>query len=1643
MAVAAFFMAPFAVNAQFELQILHASDLEGGVEAIDRAPRFAALVDALEDEYANTVVLSAGDNYIPGPFYNAAGERSVFRDAGVFNDTYNTLFGIGDYDALREGNGRVDISIMNIIGFDASAIGNHEFDAGADAMESIIEEDFRSPAGPTADRWVGAQFPYLSANLDFSGSGDLGNIFTSDLLFNTDFATGPDQSTAENSSVPKVAPATLIDVNGETIGVVGATTPIVASISSPGEVTAIGSGTNDMTELAAILQPTIDAIEALGVDKIILVSHLQQFALEQELAGLLSGVDVIIAGGSDTILANEDDDLLPEDEANVGGDYPFETTNSDAEPVYIVSTNGEYSYVGRLVVNFDANGVVISAGADSGPYVSTDDKVEEIWGNLVDPFAPGTKASEVQILVDAVTDIVIEKDGNTFGNTDVFLDGRRSQVRTEETNLGNLTADANLWFAQQVDETVQVSHKNGGGIRAAIGEIVDLGEGEYSFLPPQDNPLSGKEEGEVSQLDIENSLRFNNGLTLLTLSAEGLKEVIEHSVAASGDGATPGQFGQWGGLSFSFDPSLEPGSRVQNAVLLDEDRNPVEVLVRNGEVEGDPERPIRIVSLNFLVGGGDSYPFPELGSDIVQLSDEGVIPEEVVNEGVAEFANAGTEQDALAEYLADEFGDDPFEGEETPAEEDTRIQNLSLRADNVIPGLTATFVEETTWVSEEGSSVMVAVEVTNLGEGPAQVGLMASPASTAVEGLNYMMLGDAQEVPVGVTEIMFEVAPMDDDAVGSTFLALTFSEGVMGGDEDVHTVLFGDNDNEIVEAPAFPGIEMNVLASLETPEGAVAEISAHDPVSQRLFVTNSEDNQLLVFDFSDPTVSNIINTIEIDEFGGGINSVAVSNGIVAVAVEAEDTGVRGSVLFLDTDGNFLGEAEAGFLPDMVTFTPDGTKVLTANEGEPDDDYEIDPEGSISIIDISGGIESAVITEATFEAFDGMEDDLREQGVRIFGPEASASQDLEPEYITVSADGSTAYVTLQENNAVAVVDIESSTVSAILPLGYKDYSSVMNQIDASNRSNGLFMAPWENVVGMYQPDAITSVVIDGQEYLITANEGDARDYDGFSEEVRVDDLELDETAFPYADILQRDELLGRLKTTTANGDTDGDGDYDVIYNYGARSFTIWNASDGSMVYDSKDDLESITSQDPLWGQFFNSTDDELEFMNRSDDKGPEPENVITGVIGDKTYAFVILERIGGVVAYDISNPMEPQFIQYLNNRDPEEDEGGDLAPEGILFVEAEDSPTGGNILVISNEVSGTITVISLDELEQPVAPDCEDLDIYLADVLEDGTTNIYEVNLVEDEAQLEFIAASEFEVHIAYNDADQLIYAVSNEDGSYRTLDPSAESPMFGEVSQLQTPLEDVTQAAFNQDGKLILGSQETKAIYSVMLDDNSVSVYDSYLPLQGGDVVVDGAGALYSASRLGFGSLYKVFPEEIMEDVLVGSVPAEVTGLALMPNGNFLVSHRDANTMEVRGINGSEFEPYSVTLAGESFFTMFGDLTSGCADVVVEEESDEEVAQLVAPISESAVERNNNLISFPNPTEGMSQVIFSSETEGRVTVEVFDLNGRLVEAIFNQDVEAGVEYRVDFNGLKLPNGVYVYKMKTAKETTVEKFMIAR
>ena len=492
---------------------------------------------------------------------------------------------------------------------------------------------------------------------------------------------------------------------------------------------------------------------------------------------------------------------------------------------------------------------------------------------------------------------------------------------------------------------------------------------------------------------------------------------------------------------------------------------------------------------------------------------------------------------------------------------------------------------------------------------------------------------------------------------------------------------------------------------------SAAEIVSYDTTTKRLFVVNAKSATVDVLDVSglksDGSVNPVLAfSIDATAFGGVANSVAVQNGVVVVAIENNDKQAPGTVAFFNTDGNFLNSVTVGALPDMLTFTPDGTKILVANEGEPNDDYTNDPVGSVSVIDLSAGVENATVQTAGFGAFIGREAELRAAGVRIFGLGANAAQDFEPEYIAVAPDGGRAFVTLQEGNAFAIVDVAKAEILDVVPLGFKDYRQTSNQLDASNRDDGITFQNYP-VFGMYQPDSIDSYTVNGQTYYVTANEGDSRDYDGFSEESRIADLTLDPIAFPKAAELQDNGVLGRLNITTTLGDDDGDGDYDRLFAYGGRSFSIWD-SNGGLVFDSGDAIEKlIATQLP---NEFNSTNDENgSFDDRSDDKGPEPEALIIGEIDGKPHAFIGLERVGGVVVYDISNPGAPEYVTYAKNRDFTLDLANDaakanavgLGPEGVAFIDAINSPTGQALLAVASEISGDTTIFSIVEETKPV------------------------------------------------------------------------------------------------------------------------------------------------------------------------------------------------------------------------------------------------------------------------------------------------------------------------------------------------------
>ena len=452
-------------------------------------------------------------------------------------------------------------------------------------------------------------------------------------------------------------------------------------------------------------------------------------------------------------------------------------------------------------------------------------------------------------------------------------------------------------------------------------------------------------------------------------------------------------------------------------------------------------------------------------------------------------------------------------------------------------------------------------------------------------------------------------------------------------------------------------------------EGA-SEISAFDAKNNKLFVVNVESTQISVFDICD--LDNPIEEAPIAIASGSPNSVAVNKGRLAIALEAEVKQDPGYIKVYDTKSRtLLNTYNVGALPDMVTFSPNGKFIVSANEGEPDDLYVNDPKGTISIIDT----ESNTVSTLNFDGFNIMETSLEADGFRVFGPNASLAQDVEPEYVAISDNSEVAWVTLQENNGIAKVNLLTKTIEAIYPLGFKDYSLEGNEIDPSDKDDvkALGNVP---VYGMYQPDAITYVKIGGVDYLITANEGDARDYEGFSEEERVDDLVLDPTIFPNYEDLQKKEELGRLKITTTLGDLDGDGDYDEIYNYGARSFTVWTCN-GEMVYDSGNSIAIET---------LNNTPDRFnDDDGRSDDKGAEPEAVeVLNIQGNKYVLFVGLERNDQVLVYDISNPTAPEFLQILSH-------SGDEGPEGLLVISEKDSPNGKDLLLVSNEDSGTISI----------------------------------------------------------------------------------------------------------------------------------------------------------------------------------------------------------------------------------------------------------------------------------------------------------------------------------------------------------------
>ncbi|MAU51548.1 MAG: hypothetical protein CMN17_04055 [Roseovarius sp.] len=1710
----------------YTLQLLHAGDLEGGVSAVENAPNFAAIVDTFEDTFANSVLISSGDNFIPGPFFNTAADFSMGATLTAAYTRFFTEIEGEDLTGITldigRGAGQVDAAIMNVVGFDATVLGNHEFDAGTSTLASIIGGE---GGGGTVET-VGSLFPYLTANLDFSGDANLAGLATGDILPAGDFDETAADLAAGNIG-PALAPATILEEGGELIGVIGATTQIIEFISSVGGVQEITGSANDMAALAAVIQPQIDALRDQGVNKIILTTQLQQIAFEKQLAGLLDGVDIIVAGGSNTLQADATDRLRAGDTAAEG--YPFITQDLNGNDVAVVSTDGEYNYLGRLVVEFDDAGNLIAGSIDetvSGTFATDTQGVLDVTGatTLEEAIDGSLKADIVEDLTSAVGAIIEANDAIVFGYNDVFLDGRRETVRTEESNLGDLTADANLAAARAADADVLVSFKNGGGIRAEIGSADDTGTNEG--------------DGRISQLDIQNSLRFNNDLTLVTVTKEGFLMLLEHGVAETDTAAgnTPGRFFQIGGFRVSFDETgpaqelavdgggnyiVDPdtgmpqivteGGRIQTVALIDPDTGADIVIYRDGAFTDAAPDEIRMVTLDFLVeGNGDGYPFQELATDIAYLTQDGGTTPDASDPNILE------EQEALADFVAANFPDEDnaFEMAETDVFNDLRIvqldrnggtdrilldeneQRLDIEVSEVLEsGETELFTGGSEVVSVDGDRAFVtngaqgqidvfdtntgtrinSIDLTAIDLGttaPAVPSMLegqngfqtraifsvgdtisgtsgALNASTAgdytpvgvLDGIGAMELNDTTvrvfvnhelgngdgyayqlengleltgarisyfdidkaskqivdsglaydtlyapdgsvisdisqllegrsgfdrfcssvlveghqfgegrgledtiyfageetggnfsavggnewaldpetgelwavpamghgaweniaEVDTGTTThvaliLADDTSPYDADGdgeneaaplylyvgekdpdgdflarngldngklyvwvadggaadprdfntggtAGGTWvevdnaqnLALASEDGSTGYDEygyptqanlwtqaealgafgfsrpedvatnpadgsevvlastgrssdfdgadqvgTIYTIKtdFTDIDNPTAAATILYDGDADPAQTLRSPdnldwaddgniyiqedravgglfgEGAVNQDDAGvvrlDPttgtvtriaeieqdvtlgaVDENVASTGRPDvgdwessgildvstlfgdapGTLFLYDvqahalddqnrFGDSALPRLTDddlkeggqlgflaapgstalegVNEVSPTFDGVQSVAARGGLVAAAISVTPEHANGVVAIFDAEGTLLNTVEVGNLPDMLTFTPDGSKILVANEGEPTDVN--DPLGGVSIIDLSGGAESATVTTLDFTAFDGQEDALRAQGVLI-QPGKSASEDLEPEYITVLPDGETAWVALQEANAYAVVDLTTNTVTEIRSFGTVDRSQPGFELDASNRDNAINLQDYDNLFGMRQPDAITSAEIGGESYIFTANEGDARD----ATEARVRDLDLDPTAFPNADLLQLDENLGRLNVRTDIGDTDGDGDFDQLFHYGSRSFTIYNEA-GDVVFDSGSLFSQLIAE--IRPDLFNQ--DEGDFDDRSDDKGVEPEAIAVGEVGGRHYAFIGLERDNGIMVFDVTDPTAPIFEQYIDA-----EANGNISPETIQFIAAEDSATGNAQLAVAFEGDGNTVLFDLE------------------------------------------------------------------------------------------------------------------------------------------------------------------------------------------------------------------------------------------------------------------------------------------------------------------------------------------------------------
>lgn len=515
----------------------------------------------------------------------------------------------------------------------------------------------------------------------------------------------------------------------------------------------------------------------------------------------------------------------------------------------------------------------------------------------------------------------------------------------------------------------------------------------------------------------------------------------------------------------------------------------------------------------------------------------------------------------------------------------------------------------------------------------------------------------------------------------------------------------------VLAARAHPGEEFTLsqVGRLETGfhDMSASEVAAYHPGSKRLFVVNGAEG-LDIIDLADPSTP----TRTAVRRQLNPTSVAVHGDLVAMSATGKSHASRGIVRFFDPDGRDLGGVEVGFWPDMLAFTPDGRTLLVACEGEcpeparmDDGASTVDPPGSVSLVDLSRGVGEAKVIDLAFDAFESQRSALIERGLRVVAPGRTLAEDLEPEFIAVSPDGSLAFVTLQENNAIAVIDIPRRTVRSIEPLGFRDCMKPGMGIDPT--VDGVIAPRPVPVLAMYQPDAIAAFEHEGALWLLTANEGEART-GSIDEAIAWREATSTNSATEGRSPPPREPApWSALQVSCVPAPTSFGG---APCAFGARSVSLWRVDPASgritQAWDSGEAIERlVAAHAAVRTEPGRSKRPRVDA--RSTAKGPEPEGIALRTIAGRRLAAITLERANAVVLLDLTEPAQPRFVGFRGERDERVEPGddadrdggrdrgaaaGDLGPEGACFIPAALSPTGEDLLVVCNEVSGTTTIL---------------------------------------------------------------------------------------------------------------------------------------------------------------------------------------------------------------------------------------------------------------------------------------------------------------------------------------------------------------